>query len=219
MTRSIPEHVVERLFSRMASVYGSKFLDQWRDVDMVDMKATWREGLAGLTDEALKRGVAALFHERVPPTLPRFLELCAINPAHVAPVLPAITHQHVITDNGNAALAHVHALLARFKVDAILKAPKDDRTHIEWAFKIIRDANESNVPLNKLAIAQDAIRMWCASHGVRREDLDDFGKVKPRTATHAARADLADLPKRVPSPHIYGDDEHHTAREPGSDDE
>ncbi|MGF6877387.1 hypothetical protein [Paraburkholderia sp. MM5477-R1] len=212
MTRSIPEHWVERLFDRMSSIYGSRFLDLWRGIDIAGVKATWREGLASVSDAGLKRGVAALFHEKYPPTLPRFIELCSIDPMYVRHEQAAITHEHCLTPAGEDSLAKIRELLRPVATRA--RVPTGS-TGIEWAFRILREADERVIPLHKLTFAQQAIANWCASHPVRRDQLDDFGRLLPTvTVPHSLVA--GDLPPRVPSPHIYGE---HGDREPGTDDE
>ncbi|AUT62905.1 hypothetical protein [Paraburkholderia terrae] len=215
MNRAIPEHWVERLFERMESIWGARFQDFWRNVpDPEQIKAVWREGLAGMSGEALRRGVAALFHEKSPPTLPRFIELCHIDPMYVQREQPALTHAHCVTPVGEAHLAKIQELLAKHNLPK--REPGGGADGIRWAFRIVREANERDVPLNRLAIAQDAIRNWCASHGCSRDDLDEYGEF---VRDPNARADDVELPPLVPSPHIIDASEQYTAREPGSDDE
>ncbi|SAL05989.1 hypothetical protein AWB78_07813 [Caballeronia calidae] len=210
MTRAIPEHWVERLFDRMQSIWGARFADFWRNSPEPDaVKAVWREGLADLTDNALRRGVAALIHEKAPPTLPRFRELCHVDPMYVAPSVPVLTHEHRITPVGIDNKAKIDAILAKHRLPKREPGPGTDG--IKWAFKILREANERDVPLNKLANAQDAIRNWCASHGCSRDDFDENGDwIRDPIARHA---DDVELPPLVDSPHIYRE------REPGDDDE
>jgi hypothetical protein len=67
---------VERLFERFASMYGAKFLDLWRDMDIARVKDAWAEELAGLTVDEIKTGLAAMKTKPWPPTLPEFIVLC-----------------------------------------------------------------------------------------------------------------------------------------------
>jgi len=57
-------------------MYGSKFLDAWRDCDMASVKAVWAEEMGTLSRDELKRGVGALMQRDWPPTLPEFMKLC-----------------------------------------------------------------------------------------------------------------------------------------------
>lgn len=67
---------IERLFDRMAGLYGARFADAWRGVDPERVKRTWAEELAGFTGEEIARGVTALKTRDWPPTLPEFVKLC-----------------------------------------------------------------------------------------------------------------------------------------------
>ncbi|WP_250518525.1 hypothetical protein [Caballeronia sp. ATUFL_M1_KS5A] len=218
MTRTVPEHWIERLFERMEMIWGAKFEDFWRNVrEPEKIKDVWREGLADLSDEAWRRGVGALIHEKTPPTLPRFRELCRLDPMYVAPSMPALTHEHRVTPVGLANIAKINEILAKHKLPK--REPSAGTDGIKWAFKILREANERDVPLNKLEIAQQAIANWCATHGCSRDDLDENGDWT--NTPHARQIDDVELPPRVPSPHIVADGVTHVerVREPGDDDE
>jgi hypothetical protein len=197
----------------MLSIWGDGFTRKWQDVPMPDLKTTWAEGLTGLNEDALRRGYGALLHEKHAPDLPRFIELCRINPAHVAHTFPAITHEHIVTDAGEANLAKIRALLRPLAQRSEVPV---NFTGIEWAYRIVResDTNEK-IPLHKLAFANDAITRWCASHHCTRDQLDEHGRWKngQRYALPATEEEL--MPALVPSPHIYTGE----VREPGEDDE
>jgi len=72
----VPLEWIERLFEHMTGLYGARFLDLWRGVDMDAVKETWATALGTLTREELRRGHAALTSREFPPTLPQFLALC-----------------------------------------------------------------------------------------------------------------------------------------------
>lgn len=72
----LPLPWVERLFERFAAMYGTKFLDLWRDMDVQAVKAAWAEDLAGMTVDEIKAGIDALKTKPWPPTLPEFIALC-----------------------------------------------------------------------------------------------------------------------------------------------
>lgn len=121
MPRNVPEFWIERLFERMTSLYGSRFVDQWRDGNLEDVKRVWREGLAIVTDEGLKRGVAALFHEKLPPTLPRFIELCRNEPMQNTSTQPALTGPRVVTPAAREALDRINEILKPVRERMIVK--------------------------------------------------------------------------------------------------
>ena len=216
-SRTIPEHWIERLFEKMSAIYGARFSDMWRDTpNLQDVKDTWRQGLADQNDAALKRGFAALFHEKTPPTLPRFIELCAAPPAmYTTHQFAAITHEHRVTDTGEDHLAKIRALLK--PIAERVEVPRGF-TGIEWAFRILREADvNAKIPLHKLSFANDAINRWCISHHCTREDLDENGKWMRTVPSSLVKKDEVELPPLVPSPHIYTGEE--AMREPGMDDE
>lgn len=64
------------MFGRLAAMYGTKFADLWRGVDMADIKQAWTEALRGYTADEIMRGVNACMTRDWPPTLPEFAKLC-----------------------------------------------------------------------------------------------------------------------------------------------
>ena len=116
MTRDIPEFWIERLFARMSATYGARFADMWANLDLAEVKATWRAGLAGISDEGLKRGVSKLPFCPHPPDLPAFRRLCEGQPATYRPPV-------ALADNRRADPATVEANLAKLReIVAPLKA-------------------------------------------------------------------------------------------------
>ena len=211
----IPDHWIARLFAKMLAIWGDGFTRKFAGVDLDDLKATWVQGLTGQNEAALKRGYAALFHEKYPPDLPRFIELCRIAPEHITHQFPAITHEHRVTDIGEENLAKIRALLKPIAERA--EVPRGF-TGIEWAFRILREADvNAQIPLHKLSFANDAINRWCISHHCTREDLDENGKWMRTVPSSLVKKDEVELPPLVPSPHIYTGEE--AMREPGMDDE
>lgn len=57
-------------------MYGNKFLDMWRDADIVTVKKLWAEEMSKLSNEELKRGFTALMQQDWPPSLPTYIKLC-----------------------------------------------------------------------------------------------------------------------------------------------
>jgi len=73
---AVPQRWVDDLFARMSGMYGSKFADLWRGVDLSVVRKMWGQELAKLTKDELKFGVHALMGRPFPPTLPEFVSLC-----------------------------------------------------------------------------------------------------------------------------------------------
>lgn len=72
----IPNAWIERLWDRLKTMYGAKFIDLWRDVDPIQLKQAWAEEFAGYTANEIKRGLEACKIRPFPPTLPELLTLC-----------------------------------------------------------------------------------------------------------------------------------------------
>jgi hypothetical protein len=75
-TKPAPISWVEKLFERMEALYGSKFLDMWRDANADLVKQLWSEEMGKLSADDLKRGYNALMSRDWPPSLPEFVKLC-----------------------------------------------------------------------------------------------------------------------------------------------
>lgn len=72
----LPSAWIERLWSRFASMYGNKFLDMWRGLNIDEVKSAWAEDLAGYSADELKRGLEWCKTQAWPPTLPEFMTAC-----------------------------------------------------------------------------------------------------------------------------------------------
>jgi hypothetical protein len=74
----LPMPWIEKLFDRMIALYGNKFLDMWRDIEIGTVKATWAHELGKLSRDDVARGANALSQQEWPPTLPQFISLCKV---------------------------------------------------------------------------------------------------------------------------------------------
>lgn len=57
-------------------MYGNKFMDMWRGIDLNEVKACWAQELGAYKPSQIGAAVDALKGNTFPPTLPEFLELC-----------------------------------------------------------------------------------------------------------------------------------------------
>ena len=76
---ALPERWVDKIFGHMEALYGSLFLDRWKDTNIVEVKRVWASGLASFSDypECFAKALNALLNEsKFPPTLPEFVALC-----------------------------------------------------------------------------------------------------------------------------------------------
>lgn len=68
---------LDRLFVRLASMYGRHWLAMWEEIPMPDVKDTWRKGLARISGEQIAKALDhCRMHHPFPPTLPEFVGLC-----------------------------------------------------------------------------------------------------------------------------------------------
>ncbi|WP_322046032.1 hypothetical protein [Paraburkholderia sp. J67] len=174
MSREIPDGWIEKLFSKMETIYGGSFRAMWGNVDADEMKATWKQGLgiANVTDEGLRRGVAALFHTKRAPNLPEFIELCAPVPAMYRQNTLALTDERrTPPDEARAQLANIRDI-----AKGLLRehgAPAGGG--IRWAHRILqRAADGEPITPHQIAFAKEAIEIYGRTHGrVNREPGSD----------------------------------------------
>ena len=192
--KSLPDAWIDALFARMLSIWGEKFTAQWRGASVDEMRATWAEALADVKYDDYRRGIAALFRAKFPPTLPEFRDLCARPMTRPA---PALTDEATPTPREQARELTTALRTLTTKLTA--------RSHasIDWARKILE---RDDVTPWQIEQASEAIRLWETTHHVAVERVDQD-------------AEPLEL-RRIPSPHIYAADvDGDTSRVPGEDDE
>lgn len=67
---------IERLFSRLAALYGAAFGRQWEGTNLVDVKAVWADKLGGFTAAQIGAALTACDERPYPPNAAEFLILC-----------------------------------------------------------------------------------------------------------------------------------------------
>lgn len=78
-TDPIPAAWIDALFAKMLSLYGNKFSEMWRDLDLIAVKAVWAQELQKLSRNEVAKGANSLVTQEWPPTLPQFIKLCRIS--------------------------------------------------------------------------------------------------------------------------------------------
>jgi hypothetical protein len=79
--------LTDRLFERLAAMYGKAWFDTWADVPMADVKDAWASGLASFSPYRIKGALEACLQTcRFPPSLPEFAILCQQAPPDPADV-------------------------------------------------------------------------------------------------------------------------------------
>lgn len=130
----LPAAWVERIFTRLAVIYGHAFLGRWSGLDLAAVKESWGEELAGLAGrpDAIAYGLENLPAEA--PTVLQFRELCR-------PALREERQPHVPQLEAPAASPErVAAALARI-------APNPERTMLDWAHRLkAREEYEAKNP-------------------------------------------------------------------------
>ncbi len=67
---------IERLFERLAGLYGNEFLGKYKEVSPTKVKETWIDLLAPYTANQISRALADCKHLKRAPNAPEFAEMC-----------------------------------------------------------------------------------------------------------------------------------------------
>lgn len=111
---------VEKLFSRLAIHYGSRWMNLWAGIDLAAVKASWEHSLSDVYQRAPHAIAYALDNlPDDPPNVAQFRKLCNSRPADPVQMLPAPA-----ADPARVAAA----------VKALVK-PKPARP-LEWAHRL-----------------------------------------------------------------------------------
>lgn len=70
---------IERIFTRLAGIYGSEFSYKWADVDNEQLKAEWADALGGFHAEDIASALQSCRSQPKAPNLPEFASLCRQN--------------------------------------------------------------------------------------------------------------------------------------------
>jgi hypothetical protein len=107
----LPDAWVDRLFERLALVYGRDFLSRWEGLDLRDVKADWARELSGWERQphAIRYALEHLPPDK-PPTVLQFRAICNSRPEPELPRLPA-----PVSKPDPAVMRRVAAILRREK--------------------------------------------------------------------------------------------------------
>lgn len=150
---AVPRHWVATLFEKMTRMWGNRFLDAWRDVDLEGVMQEWGSGLKKLSNGELKAGVGALMTLKYPPSLPEFYALC--KQMRLAEAQP----NQALTDQTRATPAVVDANVARMR-DMVKRAAAPKALTAEWAYQLLMRAQTASGG----ALSAEAVR--CASDAI-----------------------------------------------------
>ena len=112
LINEIPQSWIDALFAKMTAIYGGKFLDMWRGIDIDSVKQMWAQELNKLSRDDVTRGANALMTQEWPPTLPQFIKLCR----------PAIDAVAAYYEAVNGVIAREHGNIGEWSHPAIFWA-------------------------------------------------------------------------------------------------
>ena len=69
--------LIERLFSRLQSMYGQQFLAMWERTDLAEVKDLWADKLGFYTPLQIGAALDLTIENKFPPNLPEFVAICA----------------------------------------------------------------------------------------------------------------------------------------------
>ena len=127
----LPRALIERLFARMAAMYGNKFADMWGCVEPDTIKETWATDLAGFSNDELARGLIACRSRDWPPTLPEFRKLCRPVPAYEAAFYEAVEQMRK-RDAGEDVWTHPAVYWAAVGVGGDLRSQSYSTIKSRW---------------------------------------------------------------------------------------
>lgn len=141
----LPSAWVDALVSRMAAVYGEKFLHQWARVDPDAMRATWGEMLGCFSGDQIKWAIGTMVaNNPFPPTLPEFIALCRSAPRPEVVALPEPAVSPEVARQRSAEISKA--------AEQIMAGPKN---HKKWAEEIL--ANPKAFPPISVKFARMAL--------------------------------------------------------------
>lgn len=107
-----PDTLVDRLFRKLALMYGKAWLDLWAGMPIDEVKGEWARTLTGVEPEAMRLALDALLTagKPFPPSLPEFVSLCRQFRKAGAPHLSLADKTRVqMPDHVKAAIAKLRA--------------------------------------------------------------------------------------------------------------
>ena len=70
---------LDRIFTRLAGLYGARFSDMWAGTDAEHVRAAWLSGIQRLSAPEIDAGLQFCIQRPFPPTLPEFVQMCRAN--------------------------------------------------------------------------------------------------------------------------------------------
>jgi hypothetical protein len=141
---SLPIAVVERLFDRLTTTYGTEFKNKWNGIPLNDVKSTWAHELGAFADNLHAIGWALQNLPDRCPNLMEFKSLCKQAPRPNTALLDAPKAPADVVDRVLAEIA-----------SKALKTPRDEKGNVDhkrWAKKL-KQRHEAGENLSMYQIA------------------------------------------------------------------
>lgn len=108
----LPDQWIEKIFERMADLYGTAFAAKWHGLDTERIKYAWSETLGEFTGDQIKGALEDCAKEcKYPPSLPEFYQLCKnkkVMPMHQK-LLPKLHEKN--TETGMNQIEKIKSML------------------------------------------------------------------------------------------------------------
>lgn len=157
---SLPEAWVERIFEKLALVYGHQFLSRWDGMDLARVRADWGHELRGFAQNpnAIAYGLEHLPEK--PPTVVEFRRICN-SPQAPEREQPIALPRYVETPEELAVRRHIERIQR-------LKREHPKYGMVTWAFALeIKDQEEPELvrPMVR-SMYREAVANWRRLHPV-----------------------------------------------------
>jgi hypothetical protein len=138
---------IERLFSRLATLYGSAFGRQWDGSNIGEVKSAWAERLGGFSAPQIGAALRACDDRQYPPNLPEFIDLCR----------SAVRREEKPKEIEAPRISAEEAAARLEKIEAIT-AKKSGYDYRAWAKDLIRchESGEKLLPI-QIEMAHEAM--------------------------------------------------------------
>lgn len=142
--------LVERLFLRLSALYGNRFTDMWKGIDLHEVKRCWADELSAYSVQQVAQAVNGLTEKAWPPTLPEFLEMCE-GAKPVTPIAAHLPYKHEKVDvNAPDVVA------AKARAMALMNDFGKQKPSRKWAyFAMLRPQAPSTMAQIEAAIKAD----------------------------------------------------------------
>lgn len=144
----LPAPWIDRLFGRLAGLYGKLWLDAWAGIPIADVRDAWADALAGVGADQIRMALRHVqTHNKFPPSAPEFSSICRqfrVEPSHRM-MLPA-------PQIGAEMPAHVAGAMADIKA-----AGDARRDYKRWAKNILADETGTRFPSISYQFAREAL--------------------------------------------------------------